>query len=352
MQEGSMSKELSQIKIPIAVLIADVHYNVHTLPLADAAMRMAINKSKELNIPLIVAGDLHDTKANMRGEVVAAMLKTFTRLTQQCYILRGNHDQINEKSKEHSLEFLRYVAGVYIIDSPIKIDGQYLIPYHHDVTELQYYLKTIPQCSRLIMHQGITGSNSGEYYQDKSAIAKEDLADFRVISGHYHARQDIKCGRPQKSSVGLASYIGNPYTLGFGEANDPEKGFQILYDDGILEFVPTNLRKHVVIDVTLEADGAIRYSSFYKINPEDLVWVKVKGTKEELSKISKSKISRMLGKEDFRLDLIPLETKTDSTSANTNISQHELLDNLIESVSNTSDSSKAALKDLWRLLML
>ena len=77
---------------PIAVLISDVHYNLTTLPLADAAMRQAIAEANSLGVPLIVAGDLHDTKANLRGECVNAMIEAFAMLDHGCYILRGNHD--------------------------------------------------------------------------------------------------------------------------------------------------------------------------------------------------------------------------------------------------------------------
>lgn len=64
---------------PEAVLISDIHYNIQTLPLADAAVNMAITKANQLGVPLIVCGDLHDTKANLRGECVNAMLETFSR---------------------------------------------------------------------------------------------------------------------------------------------------------------------------------------------------------------------------------------------------------------------------------
>ena len=68
---------------PVAILISDVHYNINTLKLADAAMQMAIDEANKLSVPLIVAGDLHDTKANLRGECVNAMLSTFSKLLAQ-----------------------------------------------------------------------------------------------------------------------------------------------------------------------------------------------------------------------------------------------------------------------------
>lgn len=336
---------------PIAVLISDIHYNLQTLQVADAALNLAICKANELAIPLIIAGDLHDTKANMRAECINAMLSTFNTLAVPCYVLRGNHDQINEKSEDHSLNFLRGLAR--IVDSPMldSTIGSYLIPYHHDKEVLKAYLATLPKGSRLIMHQGIEGSNMGDYIQDKSAISTEDLRDFRVISGHYHTRQDIKCGRPRKGAVGLASYIGNPYTLNYAEANDPAKGFQILMSDGTLQFVPTKLRKHVVINVEY-VNHSLAWQITSKtwiddITPNDLVLLKVKANKEQLATMTKEKMREIVGLENFRMDLIPneVETKEQESPA---LANPDLLDAIINDTTGVSDEGKTRLKALWR----
>lgn len=356
----------NQTRKPKAVLISDIHYNIQTLPVADAALRQAVDKANDLKIPLIIAGDLHDTKANIRGECIKAIRDTLKHLhmydsdeqcespLRNCYILRGNHDSINEKSAEHSLHFLEDLA--YIITKPYfynslgGINGRsiHLIPYHHDPDELRKYLKKVDKGSCLIMHQGIEGSNSGDYIQDKSAIHKEDAKDFRVISGHYHQRQDIITGPSRKGCIGIWSYIGNPYTLNYAEADDPPKGFQVLYNDGTLEHVPTNLREHWVMELTYhnlsEGDGV------FAGDAQDLVWVRIKGTKENLAKLTKSRVADDLDiPQDFRLDLIPLDTlSTYRNNASIEIKQPDLLDSIIDSISNTSDDQKARLKQLWK----
>lgn len=342
---------------PVVVLISDIHYNIHTLPLADAAMRQAITKANDLVIPLIVAGDLHDTKASMRAECVNAMIETFKLCKLKAVVLVGNHDKINEKSSEHSLNFLAEYVN-FIIENPNRFvvetdDGPvclgYLIPYYSDPEALKNYLKRLPKGSRLIMHQGLKEANAGDYIQDKSALTYTDVKDFRVISGHYHTRQDIRTGRPQQSTVGLFSYIGNPYTLGFGEAKDPAKGFQILMDDGTLEFVPTNLRKHIIYETTWDE----LHSLDNPLSPpgkDDLLWIKLTATKEQLSKVTRYYIEEILSTgANFRLDLIPLETVSgQNVSQSPELGQPELLDKLIDSLSNTSDDRKARLKELWR----
>ncbi len=331
---------------PIAVVINDIHYDLPTLEPADASLNQAIDKANALQVQLVVAGDLHNTKANMRAECVNRLIKTIQKCDFMPWILSGNHDRINEKSHEHALNFLSPYA--HVLDHPVHLGGadklrSYLIPYYHNPEELRTYLKTIPKGARLIMHQGIIGSNSGEYIQDKSAITKDDVAGFRVISGHYHARQDIEL-----PDGGLWSYTGNPYTLNFGEANDPPKGFHILMDDGSLEFVPTNLRKHVVIEIEVGKEVKLP-----DITLEDIVKVKLKGTKEQLQshEFSKQNIRIELGLGDFKLELIPLDTETQAPEAKQTLSQAEILDSMIDSLTNTEDKTKVRLKQLWKDLI-
>jgi hypothetical protein len=66
---------------------------------------------------------------------------------------------------------------------------------------------------------------------------------------------------------------GNPYTISFGEANDSEKGFLVVNDNGSFINIPTNLRKHIVKDITLDyiEDDIILNIN----NTNDLIWLKI-----------------------------------------------------------------------------
>lgn len=323
---------------PVAVLISDIHYSLVNLPLADNALRQAIKKANELNVQVWICGDLHDTKANIRGECLNALTKTLMLANKKPRILIGNHDKINEKSDEHSLTIL---DGVYaeIVDKPVKTNSDmHFVPYQHDLLVLRKYLSTAASHSTLIMHQGVNGSNMGDYVMDKSAITTDDVAGHRVISGHYHTRQTINL-----PNGGKWDYIGSPYTMSYGEAFDPEKGFQILMDDGSLEFVPTNLRRHIV----METNGDLVAPNPLIIPKEgDLVWVKIRDTKESYSDLTRDMIAVWLGIDNFRLELIPDETTTQAPKVQ--LSNDKLLDSLIDSLSNTSDERKARLKELWK----
>ena len=306
-------------------------------------MRLAIVKANSLSVPLIIAGDMHDSKANLRGECVNAIIKTIQECATPPYILVGNHSRINERAPEHALHFLAPYSNLIDTCLPIPAIKAIAIPYHHDPDELRAYLKKAPKGSTLIMHQGIEGSDGGDYIQDKSAINHEDVAGMRIISGHYHNRQTIDL-----PEGGRFDYIGNPYTLTYGEAKDLPKGFQVLYNDGSLEFVPTNLRKHIVIEHDLSHGNA---TMPINANPGDLIWVKLTGSKEQLASYKKHDVADIFDIEGaFRLDLIPLIKNTQKQEVSVSSKPHEILDSLIDSASNTSDNRKIAIKSLWRSL--
>ena len=322
---------------PIAVLISDIHFTVATLELATQSLQMAMDRAAELGVPLIVGGDTLDGKAVIRAECSNRLIELFKEFGGRSYVLVGNHDLINERGSEHALTFLEPYAD--IIKSPTTPMGldSLLIPYQHNPVDFKGILKGVGKTWTIICHQGLSGADMGHYVQDKSAVTLKDVEGYRVISGHYHARQDIENW----------SYIGNPYTLSFGEANHPEKGFQVLYDDGHLEFVPTNLRRHTIIQATA---SEVLNGGYYAgpLEPNDLVWLKIAGPRTELGLITKPLIAETyLGRDNFKLDLIPTsdtEVVLDQPKPTTD---GDILDKLIDNT-NESKETKAALKSLWR----
>lgn len=324
---------------PIAVLISDVHYSLPTLEVADKAMNMAIEHANRLNVRLIIAGDLHDTKANLRGECVKKLMDTLNKCVIMPHILVGNHDKINEKSTDNSLDFLRSLA--YITDQPVSLmdfEEYLLVPYLSDTK----FFDTLGEWARkissnlVIMHQGVVGSETGDYLRDRTAIHKEQLSGLRCISGHYHRRQtfDLPEG-------GKFDYIGNPYTLSFSEANDPEKGYQILYDDYSLEFVPTNLRKHVVLEYDIN-DPIPKY----KGSKEDILWVKITGPTDQLEMVKRSDVTERLDMEYIKLDKIPISNVTNVDTTNL-VEQDAMIDAIIDSLPD-SEERKLRLKEMWK----
>lgn len=332
---------------PIAVLISDIHFTVNTLELSSRALHQARVKAHTLDIPLVLCGDTLDGKALMRGECVNALLSILGHEKSrppETYILVGNHDLINEKGKAHSLEFLRKCCTV--IDEPTGIDSlnYVLIPYINSTEEMKSILDSLDKNSnKIICHQGVQSAFMGEYVQDKTSLPKDCFRDFRVISGHYHRHQNIKCGPPRKGAVGLFSYVGTPYTTSFSEAEDGPKGFCILKDDGTLELVPTKLRKHVIIDRDIKDLSAC----IDNVHTHDLIWLKIRGPSLELAKLKKKEVGlNLFGHSNFKFDKIPTDSNKIETK-NEQLTNEELLDKLIENTEET-EKDKKYLKELWR----
>lgn len=331
---------------PLAVITGDVHFTVSTLQLASSAVLLCIDKAFELNVPVILNGDTLDSKAIIRGEVanrLIDLLKYAESKSVKVIINTGNHDLLSEKAKESSLNFLEPYARI-ITSLTYQYDlNCVFIPYYNDSEEFKKALSKIPKDSMLIIHQGVQTAFLGHYVQDKTSLPKEAFSDFRVIASHYHRAQDIKCGRPRKGAVGLFSYCGTPYTTSFAEAEDGPKGFQVLMDNGLLEFVPTNLRKHMIVERTPETilDAVEGYS------PGDLVWLKVKGPYSELEKLDKRKIGESLfGHSNFKFDKIYTDS-TKEKAASKKLTGDEIMDKLIDETPEAANV-KTSLKKLWR----
>lgn len=326
---------------PLAVLISDIHFNINNLELSSEALKHAMRKAHGLDLPLIIAGDLLDTKAIIRGEVankLLAILLNYPVKPKYVKILAGNHDLINEKSSENSLHFLNlYRDNIYVVDTP-QYDFESkltLIPYMSNSEDLIKAKSYIDPKSIVIMHQGFLGASMGDYIQDKSSVSPDLFKDHIVFSGHYHRHQ----------TIGTITYIGSPFTHTWGEANDGPKGYLVIYDDGTYEREILPLRKHVKLSL-----GVNDLVNSINVNSDDLLWVKINGTRSELATIDKSKLGNMLiGHSNFKLDLIPLDgikEKIDTEKLN----ESELLDKIIDNL-NDSNSHKEYLKKLWRELL-
>lgn len=324
---------------PIAILISDVHYSLKNLELSDKAFRKAIDRAADLDVPLIDCGDLTNDKAILRAEVVNQLILTMAYAKNKgvrVVALVGNHSLINEKSHEHALHFLK--AHCLVVDSPDECWGFNLIPYQNDPSKFLDAIQKFPKGSIVIGHQGTIGGQLGDYVKDSSAINPEDVKDWIVFLGHFHAHYIL----------GTTVSIGNPFTMSFGEANDGPKGFLILNSDGTYTREILNLRKHVKIEIDLDEDGW--FKEFPDTEQDDIIWLKIKGPYSEVKSITKEGLGNSLfGHSNFKLDLIPTDDSSTPIEVET-LTAFEVFDKLIDNTSE-SDEQKTKLKAIWRELI-
>lgn len=323
-------------KNPLAILISDIHFSLNNLKLASASLRSALNHARIGLIPLVIAGDLNDTKPIIRAEVANELISLFKEFHDvKIHILAGNHDLINEKGIGHGLNYLAPYAQIidsYCSSSSLGSNVLF-IPYQTNSINLEEVKKHNSKI--IIMHQGVKGAWMGDYIQDKSSIDPELLKDYVVFSGHYHRHQ----------KVGTITYIGSPYTITYGEAQDGPKGILLLYSDGSHDQIVLSLRKHIIVERIIET-----YKSPVKEYVEgDLLWLKIHGLREELNKIDKKAIKY----NNLRLDLIPTKIEIQGEEKKEDLTQFadgHILDSLIDKLPNT-DKFKMTLKEFWKTLL-
>lgn len=334
---------------PICVATGDVHFSVGTLELATAAVRQARRLACDLGVPLLLNGDTLDGKAIVRGECANRLIEILidpTDKPQRVLINTGNHDLISEKGKAHVLHFLKPYAQ--IIDVPTfdaELDS-WIVPYFNDGAALEAFLASVPKGARLFVHQGVMSAKMGAYVQDRSSLPKEAFANFRVIASHYHGAQSIKCGRPRKGMVGLFSYLGSPYSVTAAEALDGPKGINMVFDDGSIELMPTNLRKHVLAERSVHNAA----QPIEGLAPCDLLHLKVTGAFSELEKLDKRAIGQaLLGHNHYKLTKTATEAEDLSEQA-IDVPPMEVLDKVIDLSAEPADQ-KLQLKALAREIL-
>lgn len=330
---------------PLCVVIGDIHFTIPTLELATASLMQAIAKAKQLRVPLVINGDTLDTKSVIQARVANRLIEILNTGVDSptVYINRGNHCQFSEKSYESALRFLAPYS--VLIETPTYVEEikSYIVPYEHDKDKLQKFLNEAVKGRTMIVHQGVQTAHLGHYMTDNSSLPKYEFADFRVIGSHYHRYQDIKCGEVENNLVGMFTYISNPYSLTFGEAEDGPKGFVVLNDDGTVTRQYTNLRRHIIIDRTLD--------NLYKhidCTPADIIKYRLTGVESEIRKIKKADIgNKLLGHCNFVFEKIPIKEEKVLEELRRARTEPELLDALIDSMGEAADY-KDYIKKVWR----
>jgi hypothetical protein len=334
------AKSQTQSKVPFFIAISDIHYSLSSMDIADFCFRAAIDKAAELGVDLIDFGDLTNDKGALRAEYVNKVLETLKYAQYNKHVaiqlIVGNHSLVNEKGSEHALNFAAPYAQLINYPCNGKL-GLYFIPYQSSVEAFKAALDAAPTDTIICMHQGVQGSQMGDYVHDKSAVPAEWLEGRKWFSGHYH--------RHQKFGSGV--YVGNPYTKTFGEAGDGHKGYLIVYTDGSYDRIIVSQRKHVIIDANVS-----ELQNIFKdkdIKEGDLVWLKLRGPKSLLIEVHKSDLAKLLPPRcSFRLDLIP-DKDEEVAVVQKDLTDELLMDKLIDDSPET-EKQKKTLKGLWRTL--
>ena len=278
---------------PLFCAISDVHIKLSTEDVSIFVLNQVAERARELKVPVIINGDLNDTKALLRSECIKSLIDYFHKYSDiTFYINVGNHDLNNKNSEGHSLEFLDLLGNVHVVSQPsiLNFDNELfmMIPYQKSNEDFKAAIDLAKknQVTRLFTHQGFMSAFMGDYVVDDSSVSPDEVKDFEiVIAGHYHMAQRVN---------GNIQFLGSPYTVNFGESSHDKYiwDFGILDEKIVMKETSTQARRHVQVEVL---DKLPRKNKALVMPEGTLLKVLLKGTKEFCTKIKKDKLKEIYG---------------------------------------------------------
>jgi exonuclease SbcD len=220
------------------------------------------------------------------------ILNIFSDEDMYLVAIPGNHDKSDYKSEISYLDSFKHHPGFILFDtggSPVP--GICMLPYFLELDVYEQKMKLLKTIKNdynhsknfniLITHVAVNGvkNNDGSKVQNE---INEDLFDGfdKVLIGHYHNRSIVK---------DKFHYIGSAFQHNFGE--DDEKGFTLVMDDGTLEFVKSDFKKFIKIEIDIDSTSKKELNDLcnqYGGNPNNNIRFVFKGEHEKLQAIDTS----------------------------------------------------------------
>jgi len=273
------------------LLSGDIHVRINTIGLSKRVLNTLYDIGKEENREVIILGDIFHTKAIIRSECLNLVIDVMKKKEVKWLLLVGNHDYENSNCDRHSLEALKLLDNVVVIDklTVLKENNIALLPYCYDSDCFKREVSKLRNIDYLMCHQGISGFMISSFRKDEGDIKDYNVNGFkRVFCGHYHLAQE------RKNIV----YIGSPYQQNFGESDQLNRFIRFDSDTGKREDLALfNFPKHYIYKYSANKLLKEVNELLPLPNKDDHVRFDVFGSKEECRQITKNFI-----KSRFNLD--------------------------------------------------
>lgn len=222
------------------LLINDIHVSHSNIPEFHLNWSEALTVCQDRKInEIIVGGDLWQSRSSQTLDVLMAVKEAILQATQldiTITLANGNHCKVNQDSIEGYCHVFSEYPNVYVVDDWLSYNLSsktiiHTVAYFPETGKfLDIYKQLVDHIDKtktniLYIHAGVNGALSHPSEKD---LPSNMFGDFdKVLIGHYHNRCHIT-----GSNV---YYIGSSRQHNFGE--DEEKGYNILNEDGSVEFV-------------------------------------------------------------------------------------------------------------------
>lgn len=254
--------------MPKATMVGDCHAKPDNLEKVDQTITLAESLGNKQGI---LSGDLLDTKEVIRGRCLNFWLKRLSDSPMKWIVLVGNHDLFNLHSREHSLEALKLLPNVTVVDEPMEVvlgtRKCMAFPYIKDTEVLRTHLRNIKCPIPVIGHFDIKSFDYGNGRISEEGLTIEDFEEFPiVVSGHYHKRSE-------ESNI---VYVGTPFSHSFGETDQEKYICEIDTETLELNWIPTKFPRHrtIEVDCTTTKNFEVEHPSYTRLvlnGPQDAI---------------------------------------------------------------------------------
>lgn len=271
---------------------------------------------EDLGNDVIILGDLLDTKEIVRGRCLNFLMYRLGKSKLHFYIHVGNHDWFNHDCQEHSLEPLKALPNVTVVDRPTRVNlggaTALMLPYFDNLEAFRKELKEgVKGTDVVFMHQGVVGFDYGNGHvadgNGHGEITTEDLKNLPLtISGHFH----------KYAKEGKFTFLGTPFSHSFGETDQVKYIGLYNPDEDSLELLETPFPRHRTFRMILTdnpRDDERDLKSF--LSPTDYWRVQLEGTEMQIKALDQSKFPSVKFL-DEPTDVEQVETNLKDTDSN------------------------------------
>lgn len=182
-----------------SIFIGDPHAKLSNLENIEKILKLAVEK-KDDSEALVLLGDLTDTHAMIRSEVLAFWGEQIKRLSSEfskIIIIPGNHDQVGSAQKEHinSLWPLKTIAdNITVVGNSFTYKKVGFFPYTASAEILEKRVKdaaVVGDIKTMVVHQTFDGAKYDNGMFAPDGFSLEPYKHLDIISGHIHSQSEF-----------------------------------------------------------------------------------------------------------------------------------------------------------------
>lgn len=237
------------------LLSTDWHLAIDNVEVLKGLVRQKCEYALKKGIKtLFCLGDIFDSRKAQPLSVLDSFQEILDMIEEfglELYCIAGNHDRTSYSSESSYLLPFEWHLGLNYIPTYAKVSisentNVYLLSFFEETLWMEYYRKMLEEyplesgkTNILLTHTAFSGSVNNDKSKVDSNITPGLLKDWtKVLAGHYHNAQQVS-----QNIFHIPSIQQN----NFGE--NSEKGFTVLKVDASTEFVKSDFKEYVILEL-------------------------------------------------------------------------------------------------------